>query len=50
MELIGRILWAIIGGAISIAFVGGVLGAFGYMIYYFIRYGKKAFVDEFMAR
>lgn len=47
VELIGRIIYAIVGGIISIAFVGGVIGAFAYMIYFFIRYGYKEFVKEF---
>ena len=28
---IGKAIWAIVGGTISIAFIGGILGAFGCM-------------------
>jgi hypothetical protein len=45
---LGHLIWAIVGGAISIAFVVGVIGAFAYMIYYIIRYGWKAFDTEIM--
>ena len=47
---IGKALWAIVGGTISIAFIGGILGAFGYMAYYLIRYGYKKFATEFIPR
>jgi hypothetical protein len=50
MEIIIRIIWAIVGGAISIAFIFGSLGALGYMIYYFFKYGKNAFVNEFLVK
>lgn len=47
---IGKALWAIVGGTISIAFIGGIIGAFGYMAYYICRYGYKKFADEFIPR
>ena len=47
-ETLCRIVYAIVGGAISIAFVGGIIGAFAYMFYYIIRYGWKAFEKEFI--
>ena len=50
METLIRIIWAIVGGAISIAFIGGVIGAFAYAFYYIIRYGWKAFEEEFIPR
>lgn len=50
MELIYKILWSIIGGGISILFVGGIIGALCYIVYYYIKYGKEAFEKEFMAR
>ena len=43
-----KIIWAIVGGTISLAFICGVLGALGYMGYYFVRYGYKEFEKEFM--
>ena len=47
-DILFKIIWGIVGGAISIAFVGGIIGAFSYMVYYLIRYGRKAFVKEFV--
>jgi hypothetical protein len=47
MELIIKIIWAIVGGAISIAFVVGGTCALCYMAYYLMRYGWKRFVVEF---
>ena len=47
---IGKALWAVIGGTISIAFIGGILGAFGYSAYYICRYGYKKFAAEFLPR
>lgn len=47
---IGKALWAIVGGTISIAFIVGTLGAFGYMAYYICRYGYKKFAAEFIPR
>ena len=49
-EWICRTIYAIVGGAISIAFVGGIIGAFAYMIYFYVRYGHKKFVEEFILR
>lgn len=49
-ETLCRIVYAIVGGAISIAFVGGIIGSFIYMGYYIIRYGWKAFDKEFIPR
>lgn len=49
-DILFKIIWGIVGGTISIAFIGGVLGAFGYAIYYLIRYGKDEFVKEFIPR
>ena len=49
-EWICRTIYAIVGGAISIAFVGGIIGAFAYMIYFYIRYGHKKFVEEFILK
>lgn len=45
-----RIIWAIVGGTISFAFISGILGAIGYMFYYILRYGWKAFDKEFIPR
>jgi hypothetical protein len=50
LETIGRIIWAIVGGTISIAFIVGVTSALGYMFYYILRYGLKAFDKEFIPR
>lgn len=47
---IGRIIWAIVGGAISIAFIVGSISALTYMLYYIIRYGLKAFDQKFIPR
>ena len=47
---IGKALWAIVGGTISIAFIGGIIGSFAYMAYYLIRYGYKKFAAEFIPR
>lgn len=43
-----RVIYAIVGGAISIAFVGGIIGAFLYMSYYICRYGWEAFTNKFI--
>ena len=45
-----RIIWAIVGGTISIAFIVGATSALGYMLYYTIRYGLKATFQEFICR
>jgi hypothetical protein len=45
-----RVIWAIVGGTISIAFIVGVISALGYMLYYTIRYGLKATLQEFIWR
>jgi F0F1-type ATP synthase membrane subunit a len=50
IETIVRIIWAIVGGTISLAFVLGVSSALTYMFYYILRYGWKAFNQEFMPR
>ena len=50
LETIGRIIWAIVGGTISIAFIAGVTSALGYMFYYILRYGLKAFDQKFMSK
>lgn len=50
IETIGRIIWAIVGGTISLAFLVGVTSALGYMFYYTIRYGWKATLQEFIPR
>jgi hypothetical protein len=47
MDTIIRIIYAIVAGAISIAFVVGLIGTLAYMGYYFIRYGWKKFNKEF---
>lgn len=49
-EWICRAIYAIVGGAISIAFVGGIIGAFAYTIYFYIKYGYKNFVEKFILR
>ena len=49
-EIIIRVIWAIVGGAISIAFIVGSISAIAYMAYYIIRNGWKAFEQEFIAR
>ena len=48
--IIWKVIWAIVGGTISIAFIAGILGAIGYMVYYILRYGWKAFDKEFIPR
>lgn len=50
IETIGRIIWAIVGGTISLAFIVGVTSALGYMFYYILLYGWKAFNQEFIPR
>lgn len=47
-EIIIRVIWAIVGGAISIAFIVGSISAIAYMAYYILRYGLKAFEQEFI--
>ncbi len=47
-ETLCRIVYAIVGGAISIAFIVGVTSALVYMFYYLIRYGWRAFEKEFI--
>lgn len=47
-EWICRAIYDIVGGAISIAFVGGTISAFAYMIYFYIRYGHNKFVEVFL--
>ena len=49
-EIIIRVIWAIVGGAISIAFIVGSISAIAYMAYYIIRNGWKAFDKEFISR
>jgi hypothetical protein len=48
--IIWKVIWAIVGGTISFAFIAGILGAIGYMFYYILRYGWKAFDKEFIPR
>ena len=48
--IIWKIIWAIVGGTISIAFIVGSISALAYMAYYIIRYGWKAFDKEFIPR
>lgn len=48
--IIWKIIWAIVGGTISIAFIVGSISALAYMAYYIIRYGWKAFDKEFITR
>ena len=48
--IIWKIIWAIVGGTISIAFIVGVTSALGYMLYHTIRYGLKATFQEFIWR
>ena len=45
-----RVIWAIVGGTISIAFIVGSISAIAYMAYYIIRNGWKAFDKEFISR
>lgn len=47
-EIIFKIIWAIVGGAISIAFIVGSISAIGYMIYYICKHGWKKFDQEFI--
>lgn len=47
-EIIIRVIWAIVGGAISIAFIVGSITSLTYMFYYIIRNGWKAFEQEFI--
>lgn len=49
-EIIIRVIWAIVGGAISIAFIVGSISTLAYMAYYILRYGWKAFDQEFIPR
>ena len=49
-EIIIKVIWAIVGGAISIAFIVGSISAIGYMIYYIFKHGWKAFDKEFIPR
>ena len=49
-EIIIRVIWAIVGGAISIAFIVGSISALAYMAHYIIRNGWKAFDKEFITR
>ena len=48
--IIWKIIWAIVGGAISIAFIVGSISALSYMAYYILRNGWKAFDKEFIPR
>lgn len=48
--IIWKIIWAIVGGTISIAFIVGSISAIGYMIYYIFKHGWKAFDKEFIPR
>lgn len=50
IETIARIIWAIVGGTISLAFLVGTTASLGYMFYYILRYGWKAFDKEFITR
>ena len=47
---IGKAIWAIVGGTISIAFIGGIIATFAYSAYYICRYGYKKFATEFLPR
>ena len=47
-EIIIRVIWAIVGGTISIAFIVGIIGALSYMAYYICKYGLKKFEQEFI--
>ena len=46
--IIWKVIWAIVGGTISIAFIAGILGAIGYMIQFAVRNGWSAFEKEFI--
>jgi hypothetical protein len=48
--IIWKIIWAIVGGAISIAFIVGSISALAYMAYYIFKNGWKAFDKEFIPR
>ncbi len=48
--IIWKIIWAIVGGTISIAFIVGSISALAYMVYYILRNGWKAFDKEFITR
>jgi hypothetical protein len=50
ITIIYKLIWGILGGAISIAFVVGAVGALVYMVYYLIKYGWRAFEGEFITR
>jgi hypothetical protein len=50
MEIINKALWAIVGGTISIAFIGGIIATFAYSTYYICRYGYKQFATEFLPK
>ena len=47
-----KVVLAIVCGTFTIALVGGykTIKTFGYMIYYYIRYGNKKFVAEFVTK
>jgi TM2 domain-containing membrane protein YozV len=44
---LGQLIWGIVGGTIALAFIGSIIFAFAYPIYYRARYGRKAFRKEF---
>ena len=48
--IIWKVIWAIVGGTISFAFIAGTIGAFTYMAYYIFKNGWKAFDKEFISR
>jgi hypothetical protein len=48
--IIWKIIWAIVGGTISIAFIVGSISALAYMAYYIFKNGWKAFDKEFITR
>ena len=48
--IIWKVIWAIVGGTISFAFIAGTIGAFAYMAYYIFKNGWKAFDKEFITR
>jgi hypothetical protein len=46
--IIWKVIWAIVGGTISFAFIAGILGAIGYMIQFAVRNGWSAFEKKFI--
>ena len=46
-RLIFRIIWGIVGGAFSIVVVVAMISTIVYMLYFLIKNGWTAFINEF---